>query len=144
MPGPRLSRLMPAGAALALALTLGACSAGSSESSAGSAPMIAPSSGVNERAVSGVDAGKQADKAVAAIIQQNVGFTDFFNQLSAAGAAGAIQAAGTPDTLRPLTAAAAQAGQDQFKWWQNLTWVVDNSASMAARVPRPSLRRTKS
>jgi hypothetical protein len=81
------------------------------------------------------DIGKQADKAVAAIIQQNVGLANFFGTgMAAAGdAAGAEGNAGAEaGAIGPLTAAAAQAEPGEFKWWQNLTFVVDNSASMAA------------
>jgi hypothetical protein len=73
------------------------------------------------------DAGKQADKAVAAIIQQNVGLANFFGPGLAVSANGVNGAA-----FGPLTAAqAAQTEPGEFKWWQNLTFVVDNSASMA-------------
>ena len=78
------------------------------------------------------DIGKQADRAVAAIIQQNVGLANFFSTGMAAAANNAPGASEVPGTLGPLGAAAAQAEPGEFKWWKNLTWVVDNSASMAA------------
>ena len=69
--------------------------------------------------------GKQADRATAAIIQQNVGFTNFYgNSVAAAYVPGTSQVPGT------FTAATVPT-QSDVKWWKNLTWVVDTSASMA-------------
>ncbi len=65
------------------------------------------------------DIGKQADRATAAIIQQNVGFTNFYgNSVAALSVPGRLTAAAVPT-------------QSDVKWWKNLTWVVDTSASMA-------------
>ncbi len=70
------------------------------------------------------NSGKPATKEVAAIIQQNIGLANFFGT-------GLATASGEPAAEAAAAGAAKGDGPGDFKWWQNLTWVVDNSASMA-------------
>ncbi len=64
-----------------------------------------------------VDAGKPADAATAAAVLQNTGYT-----LSASSLL-----AGSPDAI---TSASSPGAADIYRWWNQLVYVADNSASM--------------
>ncbi|MEZ4657475.1 MAG: choice-of-anchor X domain-containing protein [Caldilineaceae bacterium] len=99
------------------------------------------------------DTGKPTTGGVGAIVQQNIGIRPGFLSVAAASAASTSSATAA---ARPLTepvevnnsaepaalASTAATGSaasgvpvggapEDFRWWKNLTWVVDNSASMA-------------
>jgi len=71
------------------------------------------------------ETGKPATRDTAAAVSQNIGYTPpGFDRVAAA--AGAIQAAATTATDVVPTALATG-----YRWWKQLTWVVDTSTSMA-------------
>ncbi|MEZ4709824.1 MAG: VWA domain-containing protein [Caldilineaceae bacterium] len=67
---------------------------------------------------------------VGALVQQNIGIRPGFLGAAAASTGSAVNAAAVTE---PVEASAAPVGgaPEDFRWWKNLTWVVDNSASMA-------------
>lgn len=76
--------------------------------------------------------GKATDAATAAAITQNIGLANPFGLAAAAhpianqlASDGSVQASAT-------NAINAFGAQDQYRWWQQVTMVADNSASMAA------------
>lgn len=74
-----------------------------------------------------VDTGKPTTGDVGALVQQNIGIRPGFLNGVVAAAAELVESASTT-----LTGAATAAGSpEDFRWWKNLTWVVDNSLSMA-------------
>ena len=69
-----------------------------------------------------VQSGKPATAEIGAIVQQNIGRS--LQSITGLAAANAVVGAGATQDAQPAP--------DDYRWWKNLTWVVDTSASMAA------------
>ena len=72
-----------------------------------------------------VDDGKPADADTAAAVLQNTGYTLAGGSLAATSLARSVSAPGSPASFGGPSAA------DVYRWWKQLTYVADNSASMA-------------
>ena len=93
------------------------------------------------------DTGKPTTGGVGAIVQQNIGIRPGFLSAAAAastssgasaypltstGSANAnVESASTASTGSVVDGVPVGGAPEDFRWWKNLTWVVDNSASMA-------------
>ncbi len=77
------------------------------------------------------DTGKPSTGAVGAIVQQNIGIRPGFLN-GAATASTSSAAAVSASSLQAIHDVPVGGAPEDFRWWKNLTWIVDNSASMAA------------